>query len=183
MTDFPFDEATPQDLYVGRLINELLKSGFEIRVRHAFTDISGPSNTLSFTATKDHSIYSARDEHKKEIDLMKNPLSIANYHAEDIEHHHNRALREKAREAYSVRQKPVFMGVDLGGENPERVVIDPRIHPHDGTIAGIEAKQCMIEEMDMVDISKCPKCGGFADNGFDRCYPPNPYNCTKCEEK
>lgn len=31
------------------------------------------------------------------------------------------------------------------------------------------------------DISKCPRCGGEADNGHDRCYPPNPYNCTKCE--
>lgn len=33
------------------------------------------------------------------------------------------------------------------------------------------------------DIDKCPKCGGPADNGFDRCIPPSPYYCTKCEEK
>lgn len=33
------------------------------------------------------------------------------------------------------------------------------------------------------DISKCPKCGGEADNGNDRCVPPNPYYCTKCEDK
>lgn len=33
----------------------------------------------------------------------------------------------------------------------------------------------------MTDLTKCPKCGGEADNGFDRCFPPNPYNCTKCE--
>lgn len=32
-----------------------------------------------------------------------------------------------------------------------------------------------------VDLSKCPKCGGPADNGHDRCLPPNPYFCTKCE--
>lgn len=31
-----------------------------------------------------------------------------------------------------------------------------------------------------VDLSKCPKCGGPADNGHDRCLPPNPYFCTKC---
>ena len=30
------------------------------------------------------------------------------------------------------------------------------------------------------DLSKCPKCGGPADNGHDRCLPPNPYLCTKC---
>jgi len=30
------------------------------------------------------------------------------------------------------------------------------------------------------DINKCPSCGGEADNGHDRCYPPNPYYCTKC---
>jgi hypothetical protein len=26
----------------------------------------------------------------------------------------------------------------------------------------------------------CPGCGGPADNGHDRCLPPNPYYCTKC---
>ena len=31
------------------------------------------------------------------------------------------------------------------------------------------------------DLSKCPKCGGPADNGHDRCLPPNPYVCTKCD--
>ena len=30
------------------------------------------------------------------------------------------------------------------------------------------------------DVTKCPKCGGYADNGFDRCYPPSPYYCSKC---
>ena len=32
------------------------------------------------------------------------------------------------------------------------------------------------------DLSKCPNCGGPADNGNDRCVPPNVYNCTKCTE-
>ena len=27
----------------------------------------------------------------------------------------------------------------------------------------------------------CPNCGGDADNGYDRSYPPNPYFCTKCQ--
>lgn len=31
------------------------------------------------------------------------------------------------------------------------------------------------------DLSKCPKCGGEADNGFDRCIPPSPYVCSVCE--
>jgi hypothetical protein len=30
------------------------------------------------------------------------------------------------------------------------------------------------------DLSKCPKCGGPADNGHDRCLPPSPYFCSKC---
>ena len=30
------------------------------------------------------------------------------------------------------------------------------------------------------DPNTCPKCGGPADNGFDRCMPPNPYHCSKC---
>ncbi len=28
---------------------------------------------------------------------------------------------------------------------------------------------------------KCPTCGGPADNGNDRCVPPNAYECSKCE--
>ena len=31
------------------------------------------------------------------------------------------------------------------------------------------------------DINTCPECGGVADNGFDRCDPPSPYVCTKCQ--
>lgn len=34
---------------------------------------------------------------------------------------------------------------------------------------------------DEPDLSKCPNCGGPADNGHDRCIPPNPYWCVKCE--
>jgi len=32
------------------------------------------------------------------------------------------------------------------------------------------------------DLSKCPGCGGPADNGHDRELPPNPYLCSKCEK-
>lgn len=31
-------------------------------------------------------------------------------------------------------------------------------------------------------LDECPCCGGFADNGHDRCVPPNPYYCTKCDK-
>ena len=27
----------------------------------------------------------------------------------------------------------------------------------------------------------CPSCGGPADNGSDRCVPPSPYNCRRCD--
>lgn len=33
------------------------------------------------------------------------------------------------------------------------------------------------------DLTKCPKCGGIADNGIDRCHPPQPYNCKKCSDQ
>lgn len=32
------------------------------------------------------------------------------------------------------------------------------------------------------DLTRCPGCGGEADNGFDRCMPPNVYYCTKCHQ-
>jgi hypothetical protein len=32
-------------------------------------------------------------------------------------------------------------------------------------------------------LSRCPGCGGLADNGFDREVPPNVYACSKCVAK
>lgn len=31
-----------------------------------------------------------------------------------------------------------------------------------------------------MDLNTCPQCGGPADNGHDRCIPPSPYWCSKC---
>lgn len=36
------------------------------------------------------------------------------------------------------------------------------------------------KEIEEHDLNKCPKCGGVADNGHDRCHPPNPYYCSAC---
>ena len=32
------------------------------------------------------------------------------------------------------------------------------------------------------DLTRCPNCGGPADNGHDREVPPSPYWCSKCTE-
>ena len=47
----------------------------------------------------------------------------------------------------------------------------------------VELAEPTIKESKTVerDLSKCPGCGGPADNGHDRCVPPNPYYCTKCD--
>ena len=37
-----------------------------------------------------------------------------------------------------------------------------------------------LAEMERADLSRCPQCGGIADNGHDRQLPPNPYWCTRC---
>ena len=31
------------------------------------------------------------------------------------------------------------------------------------------------------DLLACPGCGGEADQGYDRCLPPAPYYCSKCD--
>lgn len=62
-----------------------------------------------------------------------------------------------------------------------------------GSITADEARKYFIEPLQHylsehsnkhseTDINKCPKCGGSADNGHDRCYPPSPYYCTKCNK-
>ncbi len=33
------------------------------------------------------------------------------------------------------------------------------------------------------DWVTCEYCGGTGADGFDRCYPPNPYVCDKCDGK
>lgn len=48
------------------------------------------------------------------------------------------------------------------------------------TQAGAPAEPADAQERG--DELKCPRCGGEADNGHDRCHPPNAYNCTKCDE-
>jgi len=46
----------------------------------------------------------------------------------------------------------------------------------------VEALRAEYEEMDKpTDLHRCPGCGGPADQGYDRCCPPNPYYCSKCE--
>ncbi len=44
-----------------------------------------------------------------------------------------------------------------------------------------EQKRTQNGNKDTKDPHVCPGCGGPADNGHDRCWPPNPYYCTKCE--
>jgi hypothetical protein len=49
------------------------------------------------------------------------------------------------------------------------------------TYAEIEALRAALEEpVQEPDPSRCPQCGGPADNGHDRSIPPSPYFCTKC---
>jgi hypothetical protein len=31
------------------------------------------------------------------------------------------------------------------------------------------------------DLDTCPTCGGPADQGHDRCLPPNTYQCLRCD--
>ena len=46
----------------------------------------------------------------------------------------------------------------------------------------IEAANIMIG-FSMEDLSKCPQCGGDADNGIDNCIPPSAYMCSSCSRK
>jgi len=41
-------------------------------------------------------------------------------------------------------------------------------------------RAALAEPVQEPDLSRCPQCGGPADNGHDRSIPPNPYWCTKC---
>lgn len=47
-------------------------------------------------------------------------------------------------------------------------------------VESITALDAALNPTSEPSLDKCPECGGPADNGHDRCYPPNPYCCTKC---
>ena len=59
-----------------------------------------------------------------------------------------------------------------------------RVPPRCPHCASLEAQNNELDrklaEMERADLSRCPQCGGPADNGHDRSIPPNPYLCTKC---
>ena len=90
--------------------------------------------------------------------------------------------------------KVIHRPFDHGG-NDERE--DIRIELADGTVitvshgSGYESDYSVIvneptsqldrnEEWEP-DLDICPNCEGPADNGHDRCVPPSPYYCSKCE--
>lgn len=46
---------------------------------------------------------------------------------------------------------------------------------------GRDCPECVTDQPEAApSLNVCPGCGGPADNGHDRCYPPNPYCCSKC---
>ncbi len=67
-----------------------------------------------------------------------------------------------------------------------------KVWGHDGERINANCPYCKIEELEerikelegqdkKPNLSTCPGCGGPADNGHDRCVPPSPYYCTKCD--
>ena len=74
----------------------------------------------------------------------------------------DRAVVEQALEALEQSETTVpYKGFGMARRDAER--------KHQVAIAALRA-----------DLSRCPKCNGPADNGFDRSFPPSPYLCTKC---
>lgn len=62
-----------------------------------------------------------------------------------------------------------------------------RLETKNKRIEALEAlstiKESYEEEDFELDLDKCPRCKGPADNGIDRCVPPSPYLCTTCQEE
>lgn len=54
---------------------------------------------------------------------------------------------------------------------------------HCGGSGLVDSDHYAVDVSDYLPDIPCPECGGETDNGFDRCLPPNPYSCSKCEEK
>lgn len=82
--------------------------------------------------------------------------------------------------------KHVFWCKEMGGcwaikDHDEGQLLNPMFQKHWKHLDKPPTIASCNQEKD--DISKCPGCGGDPDNGHDRCDPPSPYYCTKCEAK
>ena len=65
-----------------------------------------------------------------------------------------------------------------------RALGDPKDHARWSDLlerVSTEQKRTQNGNKDTQDLSVCPECGGYADNGFSRSVPPAPYYCTKCD--
>lgn len=81
----------------------------------------------------------------------------------------------------------------LNEENPPKININPDgsldIAPSLTTVGDIADAIIRVlppnhaAPVGVLNLNACPTCKGPADNGHDRCYPPNPYECTKCDAK
>lgn len=59
-------------------------------------------------------------------------------------------------------------------------IMQPEVQMGEGDAAIAALRAALAEPVQEPDLSRCPQCGGPADNGHDRSIPPSPYFCTKC---
>ena len=78
----------------------------------------------------------------------------------------------------STEQKPQTLDESVRGQinrglYPEQTDVCPK--------TAIQKDSTQNGNIQEPDVNVCPGCGGYADNGFSRSVPPDPYYCTKCE--
>lgn len=83
-TEF-MDQPTPEEIYIGRMVTELLKGGGTVTIDNSFTDL----DRLRFTYdTGDWKKRACLQKNRKDTLLSIRPLNEANYDAEIVLKHH-----------------------------------------------------------------------------------------------
>lgn len=82
----------------------------------------------------------------------------------------------------------VMLTTEQAQQIEETLVLLCKTHPevNGGFIVNMalnNIRAARAQEQAEQDLDTCPGCGGVADNGHDREFPPKPYYCTKCSEQ
>lgn len=96
---------------------------------------------------------------------------------------HTTYWRQPAAYCYAIPECPIFgevMSAEAWNTRTATILPDPVCLSGGNSLKGTAMPIPCESEAGTNFLDQCPKCGGKADNGHDRCLPPSAYYCVKC---
>jgi hypothetical protein len=150
-------------------------------------DACGSATAAGQTTRVTAKDWQALDAAKKQVDASRALRARLGWKYDELEKNNRppnpeaqKALHKNRWELYSTAAPPI----DSEDEATlDRLIAERQSKMAIGKARMAERQRLLDNEFEEVDLDTCPTCGGPADNGNDRCIPPSPYICTKCERE